>query len=190
MKAETPHPYDPLDYSNLAQNVVRALVEQPLQNLPPVPFGGVGVYAIHYVGDVDYYNSMKEKDIPIYVGSAVQAGKRKGGKEATAGRVLYNRLVQHAKSIQQAENLRLEDFRCRYLVVVPVWIELAERFLIEHYRPIWNTLIDGFGNHDPGVGRRDMKRPRWDTLHPGRGWAKKLKPAETPAQILAVFKSS
>ena len=92
--------------------------------------------------------------------------------------------------MQQAENLRLEDFRCRYLVVVPVWIGLAERFLIEHYRPVWNTLIGSFENHDPGAGRKDMKRPRWDILRPGRGWAKRLKPAETPAKIIAELKPS
>jgi hypothetical protein len=114
----------------------------------------------------------------------------KGDKETTARRMLYNRLVQHAKSVQQAENLHLEEFHCRYLVVVPVWIELAERFLIEHYRPVGNTLIDGFGNHDPGAGRKDMKRPRWDILHPGRGWAKRLKPAETAAKIIAALTSS
>jgi hypothetical protein len=186
----TPQQYDPLDYDNLAQNVVRALLEQPRQKLAPAPFEGVGVYALYYLGDLDCYKATRGEDIPIYVGSAVLAGKRKGGKEATAGRTLHNRLVQHAKSIQQAENLRLEDFHCRYLVVVPVWIELAERFLIEHYRPVWNTVIDGFGNHDPGAGRKDMKRPRWDILHPGRGWAKKLKPAETPSKIIADLKSS
>lgn len=70
-------------------------------------------------------------------------------------------------------------------VVVPVWISLAERFLIEHYRPIWNTVIDGFGNHDPGMGRRNMKRPRWDILHPGREWAERLRPAETADRIIS-----
>lgn len=38
-KAATPQQYDPLDYDNLAQNVVRALMEQPCQNLAPAPFG-------------------------------------------------------------------------------------------------------------------------------------------------------
>jgi len=189
-KAAMPQQYDPLDYDNLAQNVVRALMEQPCQSLAPAPFEGVGVYALYYVGSLDYYKPIMGEDIPIYVGSAVLAGRRKGGKETTARRTLYNRLVQHAKSVQQAENLHLEEFRCRYLVVVPVWIELAERFLIEHYRPVWNTVIDGLGNHDPGAGRKDMKRPRWDILHPGRGWAKRLKPAETAAKIIAALKSS
>jgi hypothetical protein len=189
-KAAMPQQYDPLDYDNLAQNVVRALMEQPCQSLAPAPFEGVGVYALYYVGSLHYYKPIRGEDIPIYVGSAVLAGRRKGGKETTARRTLYNRLVQHAKSVQQTENLHLEEFRCRYLVVVPVWIELAERFLIEHYRPVWNTVIDGLGNHDPGAGRKDMKRPRWDILHPGRGWAKRLKPAETAAKIMAAVKSS
>jgi hypothetical protein len=189
-KADTSQAYDPLDYGNLARNVVRALMEQSCQNLPPAPFEGVGVYALYYVGDFDCYRAVRGEDIPIYVGSAVPAGKRKGSTDSTATRSLYNRVSQHGRSIQQTENLHLEDFRCRYLVVVPVWIELAERFLIEHYRPIWNTIIDGFGNHAPGAGRKDMKRPRWDILHPGRGWAKKLKPAETTVKIIADIKSS
>lgn len=153
--------------------------------LPPEPFDGVGVYAIYYKGDFKPYSSFKGEEVPIYVGSAVMVGKRKGLKDVGSGRQLYNRLAQHSKSIGLSNNLDLGDFCCRYLIVVPVWIELAERFLIEHYRPIWNTVIDGFGNHDPGAGRKDMKRPRWDILHPGRPWAKKLKAAENPAQILA-----
>ena len=186
-KVEHPEPYDPLDYDHLAENVVRALIEQPIVGLPPAsPFTGVGVYAIYYAGELDYYRSIRGEDTPIYVGSAVPPGKRKGGKDTHAeGRTLYGRLGQHAKSVTQAQSLVLEDFRCRYLVVIPVWTALAERFLIEHYRPVWNTIVDGFGNHDPGKGRHDMKRPRWDILHPGRPWAQKLKPAETAEQIIA-----
>ena len=33
---------------------------------------------------------------------------------------------------------------------------------------LWNSLVDGFGNHDPGAGRYKGLRPRWDVLHPGR----------------------
>lgn len=39
--------------------------------------------------------------------------------------------------------------------------------------------------YDPGKGRHSMKRPRWDILHPGRPWAKLLKPAESPEEITA-----
>jgi len=83
----------------------------------------------------------------------VPLGARKGAARSTAGRELYQRLKQHSSSIEHVENLRLEHFRCRYLVVVPVWITLAERFLVEQYRPLWNVVIDGFGNHDPGGGK-------------------------------------
>jgi hypothetical protein len=42
------------------------------------------------------------------------------------------------------------------------------------FSPLWNRLIDGFGNHDPGKGRHQGKIPAWDTIHPGRKWAKRL----------------
>jgi hypothetical protein len=138
------------------------------------------------VGKSPHYRPFTGLERPIYVGCAVPAGKRKGeGSPLEGGSALSSRLEQHARSIQQAENLDLKDFRCRHLVAVPVWTPLAERFLIEHYRPIWNTVVDGFGNHDPGKGRHAMKRPRWDILHPGRAWAARLQPAETADQILA-----
>ena len=85
-------------------------------------------------------------------------------------------------------NLRREDFACRYLVVVPVWITLAERFLREHYQPVWNVMLDGFGNHDPGAGRRGMRRPRWDIVHPGRHWAERLSASESTADALAALR--
>ena len=46
--------------------------------------------------------------------------------------------------------------------------------LIRHFQPVWNQVIDGFGNHDPGKGRNQQRRSVWDTLHPGREWAGKL----------------
>jgi len=181
---QNPEPYDPLDYTHLAENVVRALLDQPLQAMPPAtPFSGVGVYAVWYEGELEWYQNVCGEKRPIYVGSAVPTGGRKGGTGQPRRKRLYNRLRQHSRSIEQAENLRLNDFSCRYLVVVPVWIGLAERFLIEHFGPVWNTVVDGFGNHDPGRGRRDMKRPRWDILHPGRYWAEKLRAEETPEEI-------
>ena len=72
------------------------------------------------------------------------------------GYSLHNRLKDHATSIKQAANLQLADFLCRYLVVDDIWLNLGERRAIQKYLPLWNTLIDGFGNHDPGVRR---KRP-------------------------------
>lgn len=55
-------------------------------------------------------------------------------------------------------------------LIVPVEAEL-----IRKYRPVWNMIIDGFGNHNPGAGRYDQAKSEWDILHPGRDWANRLK---------------
>ncbi|MBO9325413.1 MAG: Eco29kI family restriction endonuclease [Roseiflexus sp.] len=89
-------------------------------------------------------------------------------------RVFRRFLREHALSIEQAEDLNLTDFRCRYLVVDDIWIPLAETLLIEMYQPVWNTIVSGFGNHVPGKGRHRQQRSAWDTLHPGRPWAAKI----------------
>jgi len=53
------------------------------------------------------------------------------------------------------------------------------------FSPIWNRLIDGFGNHDPGSGRYRQQRSPWDVLHPGRGFAEKLQPhSKTDTDLL------
>ena len=52
----------------------------------------------------------------------------------------------------------------------------ANHLLIEMFSPIWNRLIDGYGNHDPGSGRYRQQRLTWDVLDPGRAFAQKLQP--------------
>jgi hypothetical protein len=80
--------------------------------------------------------------------------------------------------------LGIKDFHCRFLVVDDIWIPLGESLLIAKFSPVWNSLIDGFGNHDPGKGRYEGMRPRWDVLHPGRTWAGKCQPRkESLAEI-------
>lgn len=177
-------PFNPLDKSHLGESVAEATLQQPVELLPPKPFMGAGIYAIYYIGDFELYKHISEKnkneqyDWPIYVGKAVPAGARKGGfgLGADPGLVLYKRLAEHAMSINLATNLKLSDFRCRFLVVEDIWIPLAESMLIETFSPLWNRKIDGFGNHDPGSGRHNQQRSPWDTIHPGRPWAEKLKP--------------
>ena len=178
--------YDPLNYGNLAASIVRALLDRSSAPLAPDPFPGPGVYALYYRGGLDYAPAATEES-PIYVGKAVPSGARTGSPDADVlkDRALHRRLREHAKSVTLAENLSIDRTYCRFLTVVPVWITLAERFLLDHYRPLWNTVLDGFGNHDPGRGRRHSARSRWDIVHPGRPWAARLRPAETPDQILA-----
>jgi hypothetical protein len=92
--------------------------------------------------------------------------------------------VEHAESIRQTSKSEIADFKCRYLVVDDVWIPLAESMLIRRFQPLWNVLIDGFGNHDPGAGRHRQKKSPWDVLHPGRAWAEKLQAhAKTKEEI-------
>ena len=185
--------YDPLNYQNLARSVVNALLQNDPEPLPPaVRFEGSGVYAIYYTGSLTFYAHISSPDFnrPVYVGKAIPSGGRKGDPKGDASSAaLYRRLHDHAISIEQAENLNLDDFRCRYLVVMPVWITLAERFLVGHFKPVWNTIVDGFGNHDPGAGRKDMRRPRWDIVHPGRPWAKKLRAAESREEIVRLIQA-
>lgn len=184
MSVRVEEPYNPLDKRNLGVSVADALLSRELCSLPPEePFIAAGVYAIYYKGDFPPYSPIAGlegtgDEVPIYVGKAVPAGARKGdvGLNAATGDVLYRRLVEHGKSVQQAANLRVEDFFCRYLAVDDIWIPLGESLLIQRFLPVWNRVITGFGIHDPGTRRATQQRSLWDVLHPGRSWVEKLAP--------------
>ena len=170
-------PYNPLDKKHLGESVAEALLRgtpQPLKEISM--FNGAGIYAIYYIGNFHAYTTISERNrggrftAPIYVGKAVPPGARKGnfGIDSDPGPALFKRLKEHAESIQQAENLDIKDFHCRFLVVDDIWIPLGESLLIAKFSPIWNKMVDGFGNHTPGAGRFNQSRSRWDVLHPGR----------------------
>lgn len=128
--------------------------------------------------------------LPVYVGRAIPKGGRKGleGFDVPHGEALCKRLREHSDSINAVRNLKLADFRCRWLVVDEVFIPLGESLLISHYRPVWNAVVDGFGNHAPGSGREKGKKPMWDILHPGRRWADRLRASLNANQVLALIK--
>ena len=177
-------PFNPLDKRNLAESITDAMLRQSVHPLPPEPFIAAGIYVIYYVGDFPLYHRIAELNAngafkqPIYVGKAVPEGARRGGfgLGAEPGCVLQKRLCEHVKSVENANNLDANAFSCRFLAVDDIWIPLAESLLIEKFSPLWNRVLDGFGNHDPGSGRAGQQRSQWDTLHPGRPWAKKLQP--------------
>ena len=165
-----PKEYNPLEYDNLTRNVVEELMRQePISLEDLAAFDGAGVYALFYNGTLPHYSRVRSPDaaFPIYVGKAVPPGARKGQTSKKNHKALFKRLHEHKKSIDAVDDITPSDFLCRFLVVTPLWITMAERFLIEHYQPVWNVEVDGFGNHDPGSGRT-TKRSTWDTLHPGR----------------------
>jgi Eco29kI restriction endonuclease len=185
--------FNPLDKRNLGKSVVDALlkgVEKPLASIEN--FIGAGVYAIYYSGDFSHYAPLSALNklvgnFPIYIGKAIPKGGRKGtaldaSLDSTA---LSKRLQEHAASIMAVPTLSIKDFTYRSLIVDDIWISLGEAFVIQQFQPLWNQVVDGFGNHDPGAGRYSGKRPLWDELHPGRSWAKRCQPSKfTLAELL------
>jgi len=167
----------------VVNEAVDFLEKTPLQLLPPpTRFEGTGVYALYYCGGFALYSSIVAADpnecaLPIYVGKAVPEGWRTSRTTSSASDELYRRLNEHARSIMVAEHLRITDFRCRFMLLVDAESQLIgtiEASLIRKYSPIWNCLIDGFGNHDPGSDRYNQAPSEWDVLHPGRSWVSKL----------------
>ncbi len=185
--------FNPLDKRHLGESVAEATLHRPVGPLPPEePFIAAGVYAIYYAGDFPVYERIAERnregrfEVPIYVGKAVPAGARRGGfgLGADPGQVLFRRLCEHAESIRATPTLDIDDFYCRYLAVDDIWIPLAESMLIEMFQPLWNRVVDGYGNHDPGRGRHGQQRSAWDVLHPGRVWADRLQPGRDMVDII------
>lgn len=186
-------PFNPLETKNLGASVAEAMLSRKAYPLGEIPeFKGAGIYAIYYSGPFPAYGEIARRNAganpsaPIYVGKAIPSGGRKGGGagKTAVGKPLFGRLAEHAASIASVASLNIEDFSCRFLVVDDIWIPLGESLLIARYAPVWNALVDGFGNHDPGKGRYEGLRPRWDVLHPGRAWATKCKErSESAADI-------
>lgn len=161
-------PYNPLDKLRLGQSVAKALLSRPVTPLPPYEaFVGAGIYALYYTGAFAAYKQIAEKNsdgqwaAPIYVGKAVPAGARKGGYglDEAPGEVLYQRLREHAESIEQVSNLRLCDFSCRYLVVDDIWIPLGESLRVAAGHHVFSAL-------ESAARRFRQPRPRKGPLQP------------------------
>ena len=192
-------PYNPLEKVNLGISVAEALLAQDEHSLEELqPFAGAGIYALYYQGGFDAYvklaaiNKTQGSKVPIYVGKAIPEGGRKGLSPMIkttmvqrSTKALFKRLTEHAESIRST-GLSIQDFSCRYLVVDDIWIPLGESLMIARFSPLWNLLVDGFGNHDPGKGRYNGLVPKWDVLHPGRARATKCQPRNETAEQIAV----
>ena len=178
-----PRSYNPLDYASLSETLARELMQSELMPLGSIErFYGDGVYALFYHGDFPAYAALANANVkspgslPIYIGKA--SPKTLTGNDldiaavdtSLAGSRLYERVSKdHRRSIEKAVNLEVSDFSCRMLVLNAIWVPLTESALIARYCPVWNNILRGFGNHDPGSGRAAGKISRWDILHPGRG---------------------
>lgn len=177
--ALTPEPYNPLDLENVGRSVEAALLRHDPEPLGSIEIMiGAGAYALYYTGPNELYASISSDDCitPIYVGQARPEGTRKGNTDPSkVSAPLWDRLGEHRISIEQVHDLDVAHFKVRYLVAIEAFVSLAERVMIKDKRPVWNVVVDGFGNHDPGAKRRTSgKRPPWDALHPGRWWSHPL----------------
>lgn len=187
--------FDPSNPVVVGRIVGIAMIAQKRVRLAEIErFYGSGVYAIYYKGDFPAYQPLAKKEHPIYVGKADPA--EPSSKNATQqGEKLSGRLNDHRKNIGKASStLRLEDFEYRALVVQSGLQNAAEHYLIDLFKPIWNSEIGicyGFGKHGDDPGTRKNLRSPWDTLHPGRDWAYRdpaMKDAKSKKEIFEAIK--
>jgi len=196
------HVYRNDAFAELVKDAVRFFNGTPVLTLPPpASFLGRGVYAIYYTGSNPLYSRYAKLnrtayEYPIYVGKAVPKGwrqSRTSDDTENQSSELFSRLRQHHNSLKLAPNLKPKDFMCRFVIFEDAgsdMISTVEAALIKLNRPLWNTAVDGFGNHDPGKGRYEQARSDWDVIHPGRKWADKCNGVhKTAAIILAKVKS-
>ncbi len=190
------HVYTNTAFVELVKDAIRFFNGTPVHSLPPPErFHGTGFYAIYYTGNSRPYSRYADLnrlayDFPIYLGKAVPKGWRQARAEHTIDHKspeLYARLRQHANSIAKGQGLAIEDFACRFMIFEGTssdMIGTLEASVIKWKKPLWNTFLDGFGNHDPGKGRYEQAKSEWDVVHPGRPWAKKCKGKSKSRTIL------
>jgi hypothetical protein len=168
------------ELESILKKAVEFFSQTPVHPLPPSDqFTGPGVYGLYYTGDFELYAPIAgpEFEKPIYIGKAVPPGSRTARTRESISSNLIGRLREHARSIDIAANLKLEDFRCRFMILDNVERDLivpVESELIRTHLPLWNLYVSGFGIHHPGSGRFGQKLSEWDTLHAGRSWGKNL----------------
>jgi Eco29kI restriction endonuclease len=180
------HVYHNEAFVELVKDAVRFFNGTPVHQLPPPKrFLGTGVYALYYTGKNPVYSRYRQLnrlsyDFPIYVGKAVPEGWRQSRmsdsvtKQSTE---LYKRLREHARGIASTDSLDIADFSCRFVIFEKDGSDMIgsiEASLIKLNQPLWNSCLDGFGNHNPGKGRYEQARSDWDVIHTGRPWVEKL----------------
>ena len=179
------HVYKNEEFAEIVKDAVRFFNGTPVHQLPPpARFRGTGVYALYYTGRAGIYREYGKLNRtayghPIYVGKAVPKGWRQArvvdDPNAQASE-LRSRLAEHSKNIEKVSGIEISDFMCRFVILEGAasdMIGTIEAALIKLHRPLWNTRMDGFGNHTPGKGRFEQAKSDWDVIHVGRAWAEK-----------------
>ncbi len=193
------HVYRNDAFVELVKDAVRFFNGTPVHSLlPPEKFLGTGIYAIYYIGKHHLYTKYGELNrlsyaSAIYVGKAVPKGwrqARSSDNPLSQSRELYSRLSQHSRTIASTSDLSPKDFMCRFVIFEDAGSDMIgtiEAALIKLNRPLWNSVLDGFGNHDPGKGRYEQARSAWDVIHKGREWAMKCN--GTPKEVADIIKA-
>ena len=196
------HVYRNDAFVELVKDAVRFFNGTPVHSLPPPEnFLGSGVYALYYIGKNPIYAKYAEINrlsysAAIYVGKAVPKGwrqARSSDNPLAQSRELCNRLREYSRNIGATSGLSVADFMCRFVIFEDAGSDMIgtiEAALIKLNRPLWNSAVDGFGNHTPGIGRFEQARSDWDVIHPGRPWAVKCKgtPKNDKSAILEKIK--
>ncbi|VVC75001.1 hypothetical protein AQUSIP_02750 [Aquicella siphonis] len=187
------HVYTSEAFVGIVKDAIRFFNGTPVHSLPPPEsFLGTGVYAIYYTGSSSPYERFSELnrlsyDYPLYIGKAVPKGWRQSRISHSSlhqSHELYNRLREHGRNIKLVSGFNIDDFKCRFVIFEDAASDMIgslEAALIKLNKPLWNTVIDGFGNHDPGKGRYEQAKSEWDVIHPGRQWSEKCKGAHKSA---------
>lgn len=156
--ADESKPFDPLAVENVGVTLAVQLVTQVPSPMPPTTrFSGAGVYALYYAGSHKAYRKLVKLDegrfrYPIYIGKAVRENAKQGFSPRPETRSkLYDRICEHAASIEAVGAIDLKDCRCRFLVLNDAYIALAESVMIRVFRPPWNGM--GFGSKVVGNPR-------------------------------------
>ncbi len=181
--ARAEHVYRNEAFAELVKDAVRFFNGTPVHPIPlETRFTGAGVYALYYTGANPLYAPLAERNrlsyaVPIYVGKAVPRGWRQSrisDTDLTQSTELFSRIREHSRNIAIGDGLEVADFACRFAIFEAEgsdMISTVEAALIKLSRPIWNSAVDGFGNHTPGSGRFDQAKSDWDVIHSGRPFA-------------------
>jgi hypothetical protein len=176
--------FDPANPDTVGRLVVLALLAQDRVRLRELrPTYGSGVYAIYYTGRHVAYGEISGTETPIYVGKA-DPDEPRAANPREQGVRLFGRLADHRGAIQEVETyardngidnaLLVDDFECRRLVCATNAQLVAERHLIDVFKPAWNAetkICFGISKHGDNAETRKNKKSPWDVLHPGRDWA-------------------
>ena len=154
--------FDPTDTVSRVLDELLVRHRTPLPDLSGVS-PGPGYYAVffrtlsspEYELDADSYRRVGRGTYPVYLGSAKSLSTRTG---------------EHIRNCRPVASI--EGGHALHVAFVPTtaWEDAlyAEQVLCRQLRPVWNTVVRGWGSAWQGRSRSSQSAPDWSVLHPGR----------------------